>query len=87
MLNIVVVYTDRIPQYGEHFTQMEKNGITLHNTDCVLALGQDYNEDIDGFREKSIYRDTNVNVVPFDAQPKYQQPSNDTYERKIDPFL
>jgi hypothetical protein len=81
MLNIVVVYTDRIPQYGEHFTQMEKTGITLHNTDCVLALGQDYNEDIDGFREKSIYRDTNVNVVPFDAQPKYQQPSNDTYER------
>ena len=81
MLNIVVAYTDRIPQYGEHFTQMEQTGIKMHNTDCVLALGQDYNEDIAGFREKSIYRDTNINVLPFDEQPKYQQPSNDTYER------
>jgi hypothetical protein len=81
MLNIVVAYTDRIPQYGEHFTQMEQTGIKMHNTDCVLALGQDYNEDIAGFREKSIYRDTNINVLPFDEQPNYQQPSNDTYER------
>ena len=81
MLNIVVVYTDRIPQYGEHFKQMEQTRITLYNTDCVLALGQDYNEDIAGFREKSIYRHTSINVLPFDEQPKYQQPSNDTYER------
>jgi hypothetical protein len=81
MLNIVVAYTDRIPQYKEHFTQMKQTGIISHNTDCVLALGQDYNEDIAGFREKSIYRDTNINVLPFDAYPKYKQPSNDTYER------
>ena len=81
MLNIVVVYTDRIPQYGEHFTQMKQTGIISHNTDCVLVLGQDYNEDIAGFQENSIYRHTNVNVIPFDAYPKYQQPSNDTYER------
>jgi len=81
MLNVVVVYTDRIPQYGEHFEQMKRAGITLHNADCVLALGQDYNEDIDGFREKSIYRNTSVNVIPFAEQPIYRQPSNDTYER------
>lgn len=81
MLNIVVAYTDLIPQYGEHFTQMKQTGIISHNTDCVLALGQDYNEDIAGFREKSIYRNTSINVVPFDAQPNYKQPSNDTYER------
>jgi SAM-dependent methyltransferase len=81
MLNIVVVYTDRIPQYGEHFTQMGQTGITLHNADCILALGQDYNEDIVGFREKSIYRNTSINVIPFGEQPNYQQPSNDTYER------
>ena len=81
MLNIVVAYTDRIPQYGEHFAQMKQTGIISHNTDCVLALGQDYNEDIAGFREKSIYRNASINVLPFDAQPKYQQPSNDTYER------
>jgi hypothetical protein len=81
MLNIVVAYTDRIPHYGEHFTQMKQTGIALHNADCVLVLGQDYNEDIASFREKSIYRDTIVNVLPFDEYPKYQQPSNDTYER------
>lgn len=81
MLNIVVVYTDRIPQYGEHFGQMENAGIALHNADCVLALGQDYNEDIVGFREKSIYRNTSINVIPFAEQPIYRQPSDDTYER------
>lgn len=81
MLNILVVYTDRIPFYKEHFDQMTKSGITFHGTDCLLALGQEYNEDVAGFSEKSVFRHTNVIVFPFEDEPDYKQTYNDTNER------
>lgn len=81
MLNILVVYTDKIPQHEEHFADISNSGITLHGTDCLLVLGQEYNEDIASFREKSVYRNTKVIVCPFDEEPRYQQTYNDTDER------
>ena len=81
MLNILVVYTDRIPFYKEHFDQMTNSGITFHGTDCLLVLGQEYNEDVTGFSEKSVFRHTNVTVFPFDDEPDYKQTYNDTNER------
>ena len=81
MLNILVVYTDRIPCYEEHFVNMTNSGITLHGTDCLLTLGQEYNEDVASFSVKSVFRHTNVIVFPFADEPTYQQTYNDTDER------
>lgn len=72
MLNIAVVYTEKIPYYEEHMQNMSKTDITLHNTDCFLVLGEDYNENVEDFIQKSVYRNTNTLIEEFDYfQPTY----------------
>ena len=83
MLKIAIVYTDKIPEYGEHLEYMNSSGITLHNTDCYLVLGQEYNEDVQGFIAKSMYNSMTVSVIPFNDLPVYQQTYNDIDERTI----
>jgi len=83
MLNIAVVYTGIIYSYEEHFQSMTGSDITLYATDSILVLGQDYNEDIEGFRSKSCYRHNTIKVVPFSEEPEYIQKYNDTNERSV----
>ena len=73
MLNIAVVYTDKIPYYDEHLHSMGNSDITLHNADSFLVLGPDYNENVDDFVKKSIYRNNYTTVESFDYfQPSYK---------------
>jgi len=72
MLNIAVVYTDKIPYYEEHMLNMSKTNITQHNVDSFLVLGLDYNENVEDFIKKSIYRNNYAKIEPFDYfQPTY----------------
>ena len=82
MLNIAVVYIDKIPYYKEHLHSIEEAGLALHSSDSFLVLGNEYNEDIQGFCNTSCYRHNNIQVVSFEEEPKYQQTFNDTDERK-----
>jgi len=81
MLNIAVVYTDKIPGYKEHFASMNGSGITQYGTDSYVFIGEDYNEDISGYCNKSWYRHNSIKVFPFNQLPSYQQTFNDTDER------
>jgi hypothetical protein len=59
-LNIAVIYTSKIPFFKEHFASFRQTGIDIHDTDCFLVLGNEYNEDIDGFKKASIFNSTTV---------------------------
>jgi hypothetical protein len=59
-LDIAIIYKSRIPFYKEHCDSMKKTNIQEHNTDCFLFLDEEYNEDVDGFKENSIYTTTTV---------------------------
>lgn len=82
MLNIAVVYTDKIPYYEEHLTNMAGSDIILYNSDSFLVLGQEYNEDTNGFRNNSCYQNDHIQVIPFEEEPEYQETFNDIDERK-----
>ena len=81
MLNIAVVYTDKIPYYDEHLQSMGNSDIMQHNADSFLVLGQDYNENVADFIKRSIYRNTFTKVVLFDDKPIYKSTYNETDER------
>ena len=81
MVNIAVVYTEKLPTYEEHLSYMESACIANDKTDCYLVLGQDYNEDILGFQLKSRYRNNFIKIIPFNELPEYKQTHNDTDER------
>ena len=59
-LDIAVIYTSKIPFFNKHFASFHQTGIDQHNTDCFLVLGDEYNEDIDGFKNTSIFNTTTV---------------------------
>jgi hypothetical protein len=82
MLNIAVVYTDKIPGYEEHFISMNRSGITQYGVDSYVFIGEEYNENITDYCNKSCYRHNSINVFPFNQLPCYQQTFNDTDERQ-----
>lgn len=58
-LDIAIIYTSKIPFFKEHFASFHQTGINQNNTtDCFLVLGDEYNEDIDGFKNTSIFNTT-----------------------------
>ena len=57
-LNIAIIYTSKIPFFKEHFASFSLTGITQYNSDCFLVLGDEYNEDIEGFKNASIFNTT-----------------------------
>lgn len=59
-LNIAIIYTSKIPFLKEHFASFLSTGIKQHNTDCFLVLGNEYNEDTEGFKISSIFNSTTV---------------------------
>jgi len=59
-LNIAVIYTSKIPFFKEHFASFRQTGIDIHDTDCFLVLGNEYNEDIEAFKKASAFNSTTV---------------------------
>jgi hypothetical protein len=59
-LDIAIIYTSKIPFFKEHFASFLSTGIKKYNTDCFLVLGNEYNEDIIGFKNASIFNTTTV---------------------------
>ena len=57
---IAIVYTSKIPFFKEHFASFLSTGVKEHNTDCFLVLGNEYNEDIEGFKNSSIFNSTTI---------------------------
>jgi hypothetical protein len=60
LLNIAVIYTSKIPFFKEHFASFLSTGIKQHNTDCFLVIGNEYNEDTEGFKNASICNTTTI---------------------------
>ena len=60
LLKIAIIYTSKIPFFKEHFASLRETGINQHSTDCFLVLGNEYNEDTEGFKNASIFNTTTV---------------------------
>ena len=59
-LDVAIIYTSKIPFFKEHFASFVRTDINQHNTDCFLVLGNEYNEDVDAFKNASIFNRTTV---------------------------
>lgn len=59
-LDVAIIYTSKIPFFKEHFASFVRADINQHNTDCFLVLGNEYNEDVDAFKNTSIFDRTTV---------------------------
>ena len=81
LLNIAVIYTSKIPFFKEHFASITITGITKYNTNCFLVIGNEYNEDIEGFKNTSIY---NTTTTIIENNKSHNQIAADLIIKKYD---